>query len=338
DNVHPDDLQRCLETYTWSLKTRRSFNIEYRLKRFDGEYRWLLDSSTPRVTNEDKFIGFAGSCIDIADRKQVEEASYFLASIVKSSEEGIIVKTLDGTIVSWNDAAERIYGYSAEEVKGKHISILAPEDRLDQLAEIFDQLRRGEAIHHLETIRRTKDGRLIDVALTISPIKDEAGRVNGASTIVRDITDIKRVEEESRLLTAQVETERQRMNNIVANVPGVVWEAWGQPDQASQRINFVSDYVEKLLGYSVDEWLSTPNFWISIVHPEDKERAAEEAAAIFKGRKGGTSRFRWVAKDRRIVWVEAQSVVVCDECENPIGMRGVTMDITERKRAEDAER
>jgi PAS domain S-box-containing protein len=338
DNVHPDDLQRYLETYTWSMKARRGFNIEYRLKRFDGEYRWLLDSGTPRFTNEDEFIGFAGSCIDIADRKKVEEASYFLASIVASSEEGIIGKTLDGTIVSWNDAAERIYGYSAEEVKGKHISILAPEDRLDQLAGIFDGLRRGEAIHHLETERRTKDGRLIDVALTISPIRDEAGRVTGASTIVRDITDIKRVEEESRLLAARVETERQRMNNIVANVPGVVWEAWGQPDQASQQINFVSDYVEKMLGYSVEEWLSTPNFWISIVHPEDKQRAAEEAAAIFAGRKGGTIRFRWVAKDRRIVWVESQSVVVCDESENPIGMRGVTMDITERKRAEDAER
>jgi PAS domain S-box-containing protein len=139
-------------------------------------------------------------------------------------------------------------------------------------------------------------------------------------------------------MAAQIEKERRRLNNVMANVPGVVWEAWGEPDQASQRIDFVSEYVEKMLGYSTDEWLSTPNFWLSIVHPDDSERAAREAAAIFASRKGGTSRFRWVAKDRRAVWVESQSVVVCDDFENPIGMRGVTMDITERKRAEDAQR
>jgi PAS domain S-box-containing protein len=338
DNVHPDDLQRCLETYTSSLKARRSFSVEYRLRRLDEEYRWLLDNGIPRFTNESEFIGFAGSCVDIAERKRVEEASYFLASIVESSEEGIIGKTLDGTIVSWNAAAQRIYGYTAEEVRGEHIRILTPADRQDELDYIFETLRRGESLPHLETGRRTKDGRLIAVALTISPIHDEAGRVTGASTIVRDITDSKRVEEESRLLAAQIESERQRLNNIVANVPGVVWEAWGQPDQASQRIDFVSEHIEKMLGYSVDEWLSTPNFWLSIVHPEDKERAAEEASAIFAGGKGGASRFRWVAKDGRVVWVDAQSVVVCDDSENPIGMRGVTMDITERKRAEDAER
>ena len=223
-------------------------------------------------------------------------------------------------------------------MKGKNISILAPDDRRDELARIFDALRQGELIPHLETVRRTKDGRLIDVALTISPTRDESGHVTGASTIARDITDRKRADKERSLLATQIENERQRLNNVVANVPGVVWEAWGDPDQASQRIDFVSEYVEKMLGYSTDEWLTTPNFWLSIVHPDDNERAAREAAEIFASRKGGTSRFRWLSKDGRAVWVEAQSVVVCDDSETPIGMRGVTMDITERKRAEDAQR
>ncbi|HXI92098.1 MAG TPA: ATP-binding protein, partial [Blastocatellia bacterium] len=177
-----------------------------------------------------------------------------------------------------------------------------------------------------------------DVALTISPTRDQSGHITGASTIARDITDRKRAEQERSLLAAQIENERQRLNNVVANVPGVVWEAWGQPDQASQRIDFVSEYVEKMLGYSTDEWLSTPNFWLSIVHPDDTDRAAREAAVIFASGKGGTSRFRWVAKDGRAVWVESQSVVVCDDSETPIGMRGVTMDVTERKRTEDAQR
>jgi PAS domain S-box-containing protein len=338
DNVHPDELRRCLDTYVSSLETRKGFTIEYRLRRSDGVYRWVLNSGVPRYTKGGEFVGFAGSCIDIADRKQSEEAAHSLASIVESSEDAIIGKRLDGAIVSWNAAAERIYGYAADEAKGKHISILSPDDRRDELTMIFETLKQGRSIPHLETVRQTKDGRLIDVALTISPIRDEAGHVTGASIIGRDITDRKRADQERSLLAAQIENQRQRLNNVVANVPGVVWEAWGQPDQASQRIDFVSEYVEKMLGYSTDEWLSTPNFWLSIVHPDDTDRAAQEAAAIFASGKGGTSRFRWIAKDGRAVWVEAQSVVVCDDSETPIGMRGVTMDITERKRAEDAQR
>jgi PAS domain S-box-containing protein len=321
-----------------ALDKRASFTCEYHLRRFDGEYRWVLSSGVPRYTKEGEFIGFAGSCIDISDRKRAEEATYSLASIVESSEDAIISKRLDGAIISWNASAERIYGYASDEAKGRNISILAPDDRRDELAQIFETLKRGESIPHLETVRRTKDGRLIDVALTISPTRDESGRVTGASTIARDITDRKRADQERSLMAAQIENERQRLNNLVAHVPGVVWEAWGKPDQASQRIDFVSEHVEKMLGYGTEQWLSTPNFWLSIVHPDDAERAAQEAAAIFASGKGGTSRFRWVGKDGRTIWVEAQSVVMCDDSENPIGMRGVTMDITERKRAEDAQR
>jgi PAS domain S-box-containing protein len=338
DNIHPDDLRRCLDTYMSALEKRTGFSSEYHLRRSDGEYRWVLSSAVPRYTTECEFIGFAGSCIDIADRKRAEEATHSLASIVESSEDAIISKKLDGSIVSWNASAERIYGYTSEEAKGENISILAPDDRREELLHIFEALKRGESITHLETVRRTKDGRLIDVALTLSPTRDEAGRVTGASTIARDITDRKRADQERSLMAAQIENERQRLNNLVAHVPGVVWEAWGGPDQASQRIDFVSEYVEKMLGYGTEQWLSTPNFWLSIVHPDDAERAAQEAAAIFASGRGGTSRFRWVAKDGRTIWVEAQSVVMCDDSENPIGMRGVTMDITERKRAEDAQR
>lgn len=139
------------------------------------------------------------------------------------------------------------------------------------------------------------------------------------------------VQEEKTLLASQVDSERQRLNNIVANVPGVVWEAWGQPDAATQRINYVSDYVETMLGYSVDEWLATPNFWLSIVHPEDREHAARAAAETFASRKKGTNQFRWIAKDGRVLWVESQAVAVFDDQGQPVGMRGVTMDITEHQ-------
>ena len=153
--------------------------------------------------------------------------------------------------------------------------------------------------------------------------------------IVAAVTNERREAEAAKLkLGSELELNRSRIEDIVAHVPGVVWEAWGQPDAANQRIDFVSSHVEQMLGYSVEEWLAKPNFWLSVVHPDDKDRAAREAAAIFASRKGGTSRFRWMHKDGRVVWVEAQSIVVCDD-SGPIGMRGVTLDITAAVKAEE---
>jgi PAS domain S-box-containing protein len=170
------------------------------------------------------------------------------------------------------------------------------------------------------------------------PVFDERGQVQLVINIFRDFTERQRAEQEQARLTAEIEQQRRRLRQILATVPGVVWEAWGKPDAASQRIEYVSDSVEALLGYSVEEWLATPNFWLTIVHPDDKERAAGEAAAIFASAQGGVSEFRWVAKDGRTLWVESQSTVVCDEAGQPLGMRGITIDITARKRAEDAQR
>ncbi len=128
----------------------------------------------------------------------------------------------------------------------------------------------------------------------------------------------------------------QRVSQLVDSVPGVVWEAWGQPDASQQRIDFVSQYVETLLGYSVDEWLRTPNFWLTIVHPDDRERAARVAAATFARGGPHENQFRWIARDGRVLWVEARSAVVRDDDGRPAGMRGVTFDISERKAAETA--
>ncbi|HEY6661245.1 MAG TPA: MASE1 domain-containing protein [Pyrinomonadaceae bacterium] len=152
--------------------------------------------------------------------------------------------------------------------------------------------------------------------------------------VVAAVTSERRkAEADKSKLGSELELHRRRIEDIVAHVPGVVWEAWGKPDAANQRIDFVSSHVEKMLGYSKEEWLSTPNFWLSIVHPDDKERAAAEAAAIFASGKGGAIRFRWMRKDGHVIWVESQSIVVSVET-GPVGMRGVTMDISAAVRAE----
>ena len=151
-----------------------------------------------------------------------------------------------------------------------------------------------------------------------------------------ELAERERAQEENARLLVEVLGERQRLDEIIASVPGLVWEAWGRPDNADQKTNFISNHVERMLGYSVQQWLSTPNFWLTIVHPEDRERAAREAAEFFTTGKGGISQFRWVAQDGRVVWVEARSTVICDDKGNPVGMRGVTMDITAGKEAERA--
>lgn len=143
----------------------------------------------------------------------------------------------------------------------------------------------------------------------------------------------RRAEADKERLGSELEINRRRIEDIVAHVPGVVWEAWGSPDARNHRVDFVSSYFEKLLGYTSSEWLSIPNFWSEVVHPDDRERAVAEAAAIFASGRGGSSRFRLVHKDGHEVWVEAQSIVVCDET-GPVGLRGVTMDITPAVRAE----
>ena len=161
-----------------------------------------------------------------------------------------------------------------------------------------------EARTHRVEYRLCIDGAEVWFDGSVSPLSSDS-----VIWVARDITEHKRANAVTAELTARIESQRQRLDNIVASVPGVVWEAWGEPDASNQRIDFVSDYVETMLGYKVDEWLATPNFWLSIVHPEDRERTAREAAEGFASRKGRTMAFRWVAKDGRAIWVESNFAV-----------------------------
>ncbi|HWQ18780.1 MAG TPA: PAS domain S-box protein [Methanotrichaceae archaeon] len=136
-----------------------------------------------------------GISTDITERKRAEELRSLLASIVDSTDDAIIGKTLEGTIISWNAGAEKIYGYSASEAVGKHISILVPQDHQDDMPQLLEKVRMGEKVDHYETRRMRKDGQQINVSLTVSPIRNELGKIIGASTIASDITDRKRVEE-----------------------------------------------------------------------------------------------------------------------------------------------
>ena len=212
--VHPEDRQRCMDVYTQSFDRREEFRMTYRLRRNDGEYRWILDVGVPRFDPSGTFLGYIGIGLDDTERKLAEDVRSRYAAIVESSDDAIIGADRNGAITHWNKGAERLYGYSASEAIGKDITFLQPEDQSESkqmLARFLD----GSQLREYETVRQKKDGTRVSVALTISPILDAEGKVTGKSAIARDITERKRTEEvlsgmSRRLIEAQ-EQERTRI-------------------------------------------------------------------------------------------------------------------------------
>jgi PAS domain S-box-containing protein len=174
---------------------------------------------TPLFDASGVLIGAVNMLIDITERKRAEEVKQRLASIIEFSDDAIISKNLDGVIESWNAGAERVFGYTADEAIGQPVLMLIPPDRRNEEPEILNRIRRGERIDHYETVRRRKDGSLIDISLAVSPIKDGDGRVTGASKIARDITERRRAQEQRELLFREMD---HRIRNLFALAASVV--------------------------------------------------------------------------------------------------------------------
>jgi PAS domain S-box-containing protein len=193
EHIHPGDhdwvqqqIQKAIDP-----ETGGHYELSFRITRFgDREIRWIKVHGTVYF-DQGQAIRFIGTVLDITDIKTAEEQSAKLAAIIQSSDDAIISKTFESMITSWNAAAERIFGYTEEEMIGESIYKLIPEELHFEEPQILSRLRAGERIQHFETKRRTKDGRLIDVSLTISPVKDPRGNIIGLSKIARDITEKK---------------------------------------------------------------------------------------------------------------------------------------------------
>jgi PAS domain S-box-containing protein len=160
----------------------------------DGTERPIDDSAAPMRDEAGVTMGAVLVFRDVTEKRRADEVRAQLAAIIQSSDDAILSKTLDGVIRSWNVGAERLFGYTSDETIGQHITLLIPPDRLDEETTILSRLRKGERVDHFETVRRRKDGRLVDISLTVSPVKDQDGRVIGASKIARDVTDRKRAD------------------------------------------------------------------------------------------------------------------------------------------------
>ena len=177
------------------------------------------------------------------ERQHAEQAARLLASIVESSDDAIASKDLDGIVTSWNRGAEKLFGYAPEEMIGTPIAILIPPDRRNEQPEILARIRRGESIDHYETIRRRKDGTLVDISLTVSPIKDSSGKVIGASKIARDITETKEAQTRQELLAQEI---HHRTRNLFAVVHSVVTRSFAGKRTVQEAEAAVSDRLYSL--------------------------------------------------------------------------------------------
>jgi PAS domain S-box-containing protein len=189
-----------------ALKENRAVRgVEAILERPDGARIPFKPYPTPLRDASGRLIGAVNMLVDISERKEADDARAYLAAIIESSDDAIVSKTLEGIVTSWNKAAQTIFGYTAEEMIGQAITKLFPPDRLEEENLILSRIKRGERVDHFETVRRRKDGRDIDISVTISPVRDSSGRIVGVSKIARDVTGQKRAEATLRDLNENLE-------------------------------------------------------------------------------------------------------------------------------------
>lgn len=224
-------------------------------ERPDGTRIRFLAFPTPLRDADGRMIGAVNTLVDVTEQRRHALAERRLAAIVASSNDAIISKDLNGIITSWNDSAHRLYGYSAEEVIGKPVTILIPEDRQDEETEILSRISRGEAVDHFETIRLHKDGSQFPVSLTISPIHADDGTIIGASKIARDITEQKDSQQRIRALMREV---NHRVKNQFAVILSMIRET---SKRAKSPEEFQRQVQERVLALSRSHDLLVQTDW-----------------------------------------------------------------------------
>ncbi len=217
--MHPEDRTRVDQAVQAALagEDGGAYQREFRVVWGDGSVHWVASYGRAYFEGEGserRAVRFIGVSMDIGERRRAEETRAHLAAIVESSDDAILSKGLDGKINSWNVGAERLFGYRSEEIVGKPISVLLPADRIHEEEQIVGQFLRGERVEHMETVRVSKDGRPIDVSVSVSPLRDAEGRVIGASKIIRDITERKRAEQALQAITEDLRRSNQDLEQF----------------------------------------------------------------------------------------------------------------------------
>ena len=245
-----------------------------------------------------------------------------LAAIVESSDDAIISKTLDGIITSWNRGAERLYGYSALEAIGQSMTLIVPPELHTELRELLQCLARGEYIEHHETVRMCKDGRRVEVSITLSPLKDARGKIGGASAIVRDITARKLAEEKLRQSEARLQLQIERMP-----VGCIVWDK-------QFRATSWNPAAERIFGFKAEEVLGRHPY-DCIVGKNAQSHLDDILQRLMQGDATAHSMNENLTADGRIIFCQWTNTPLKEADGEVIGVLSMVEDVTERKRAED---
>ena len=255
------------------------------------------------------------------DLKSPELAPYWLSALIDSADDAIISKTLDGIITSWNQGAERIFGFTAEEAIGNSITIIIPPDHLDEEPQILARLRSGQRIEHFETIRQRKDGKRLDISLTVSPIKGPDGRIVGASKIARDVTDQRRARHD-----LDEATERLRLALAASHLGDWSWDA------ETDLVNF-SETAARIFGISVPQLTWTE--MRTLLHPDDRERARVAIDQALNEHTDYDIEYRVMRPDNDETWISARGRGIYGAGGRVLGMLGFVQDISDSKRTEE---
>ena len=286
-----------------------------------GEKRWVRTDKIPYRDEEGRIVGVLLFTVDITERKRAEEDLSRLAAIVESSDDAILSKDLHGVVQTWNAGAERLFGYRAEEVIGQPVALLLPPERIDEEEQILARVLRGERIEHLETVRVAKDGRRIDVSVTVSPVKGRDGRIVGASKIVRDIGERKRAEKELR--------EREQLfQDVMDGSTSPIF----LKDRDGKFIT-INSSLERMLGMSREEIEGKTDYDIAPKETADRWRTHD--AKVMATRSAIQIEEVADLQDGRHIFL-ANKFPLVNADGQVYGVGAISHDISDRKRAEEA--
>ena len=313
------------EAHAATLAARKPFrDVELR-RVFNGRELYLAVSGEPVFDAEGRFRGYRGVGRDITKEKQAEVHRNLLASIVEHTDDAVISRSLDGTILSWNRAAERIYGYRAEEVIGRNGALLFGEDGERLLQEMNTRLLHGEAGIEYSANRYAKDNTPLEVSVVVSPLKDAGGRIVGATSITRDLSALARAHRDLQLSQSRLA--------LAVGIAGV--ETW-EVDPASGGLT-CSDGVGPILGYPRGAHFQDRSVWRQCVHPQDRQRVTEAFEAAMRGERDYDVEYAVLWPDGKTErWVSSRCTFQRTSDGELTRAVGVLIDITDRKLAERA--
>ncbi|MGE5465767.1 MAG: EAL domain-containing protein [Methanocella sp.] len=323
-----DDLQqaegrgRLIDAMAAGLRSAFAFPVIVR-----GSVGALLEFFAREARPADALLienieAIASQLARVVERGESEAALARLAAIVEDSHVAIISRSLEGRIVSWNRAAERMLGYTAEEAIGREAGFIVSRSRQHRIDANTERLLRGEIVEPYESERVAKDGTIVSVLVTISPLKDAAGKTVGASFILHDISALKRAEAALR------QSERQ-FRQLATNIPEVFWIM----DVATQAITFVSPAYQRVWGRA---WKGEPirlDAWMEVLHPDDRRRVRKAMKDLVEG--GYSQEYRVMRPDGSFRWIHDRAFPVREDLNRVTRITGIAEDITERKEIEE---